>query len=141
MKTASWIVLTLVAALLILGGLGSVMLAYFGSPSDDLIVGETSLADLSIAEDAAVALRGRRGTAGSFALGYGALLLMIILGPYRKGSTWAWWALLVGAVVTSLFIYLRIPGLGIQQGSFTGSFLLIGTLIGLLLDIRRLRAA
>ena len=63
MRTVSWVLLAIVAVLLILGGLSSLTIAYFGAASSDVITGSTSLQDLNITPEAATALRGRRGTA------------------------------------------------------------------------------
>lgn len=138
MKTASWILLTLVAALIVLGSLGSMFVAYFGDASIDVILPSTSLADLQVGNETAAALRGRRATAAAFGLGFSTLLLFVILGPYRKGGLWAWWAILCSTVAVSGIMLLRVPVLGISQGASTGGLILVVVLVGLLLDIKRL---
>ncbi len=138
MTTVSWILLALVAFLIILGGLGSTGAAYFGDGSADVIVGTTSLSDLPIDREVANALRGRRGTAAALALGFGVLLMAVTLGPYRRGAVWAWWAILASTGVTAGVILLRVPTLGIVQGTYSVvGFLLV--LAALLLDAGRLR--
>jgi hypothetical protein len=138
MKTASWILLTLATLLIILGGLGSTFIAYFGAPSADAITPTTTLESLQVSEETATALRGRRGTAGAFAIAFASLLLFVILGPYRKGSLWAWWAILCSTSLLAGFAALRIPALGISQGASTYGILLVVVIIGLLLDVSRL---
>jgi hypothetical protein len=138
MKTISWILLTVVVLLIGLAGLGSTYIAYFGAASNDVITSSTTLENLQITEETATALRGRRGTAAAFALGFVTLLLFVILGPYRKGALWAWWAILCSTATVAGFMLLRIPALGTSQGATTGGFLLVAVLVGLLLDVRRL---
>ena len=138
MKMASWIVLTIVGLLIALFSFGSMGVAYMGAASSDLITGTTSLADLSLSEDVATALRGRRGTAAAYGFAFATMFLIIVLGPYRKGEVWAWWALLCPTVVLVGILALRIPTLGASQGVSTGVVLLVAVGIGLLLDVRRL---
>jgi hypothetical protein len=140
MKTFSWILLTLVAALLLLGGFASAYTSYFIDASRDLIVGETSLEEVA-AGDAAVetALRGRRATAAAFSMGFAVLMLFVVLGPYRRGEKWAWWALLASVAVLSGAILLRTLVLVNPLGAGTGGGILLATVIALLLDLKRLR--
>jgi hypothetical protein len=56
------------------------------------------------------AVRARRATAAAYAAGFATLFLLISVGPYRRGEVWAWWALLLGMLVVSVLILLRIPG-------------------------------
>lgn len=138
MRTASWILLTLVTLLIALGGLGSTFIAYFGAPSADAITPSMTLESLQVGEETATALRGRRGTAGAFAIAFASLLLFVILGPYRKGSLWAWWAILCSTSLLAGFAALRIIALGTSQGVSTYGILLAVVVIGLLLDVKRL---
>jgi hypothetical protein len=138
MRTASWILLTLATLLIVLAGLGSAFIAYFGAPSADIITPGTTLEGLQVSEEAATALRGRRGTAGALAIAYASLLLFVILGPYRKGALWAWWAILCSTALLAGFAALRIPALGTTQGVSEYGILLAVVLIGLLLDVKRL---
>jgi len=138
MKTISWILLMIVALLVLLGAVASAAVAYFAPPSSDVIVSSVSLADLSLSEDVKTALRGRRGTAASYALAFAILMLWIIWIPYRQGAVWAWWAILFSTLFLSLSLMLRIPAVGITQGAVTGAYLLIAVVVALLLDCRRL---
>jgi hypothetical protein len=133
MRTVSWVLLAIVAVLLILGGLSSLTIAYFGAASSDVITGSTSLQDLNITPEAATALRGRRGTAAAFCLGFGVLLLFIALVPYRQGAGWAWWAVLLAVVVLCGAVLLRIAALHTFQGTATVGMILLVVIPSLLL--------
>ena len=140
MRTISWILLTIVALLVVLGGVGSATIAYFASGSNDIIAASTSLDDLKVSEEVSTALRGRRGTAAAYALGFASLMLWVILGPYRKGEVWAWWAILCSTLFLTIPLMLRIPTIGITQGAMTGLYFLAAVVIALLLDAQRLCA-
>ncbi len=132
MKTASWIVLVAVGALMLLGSLVSLGIAY-GSARDQ--IGSASLTELSVGRpEVATAVRARRATAAAYAAGYATLFLAITLGPYRRGEVWAWWALLAGTLVVSVLILLRVPFLGIRLGApaaVTGAGTALTTLVQL----------
>ena len=115
MKKASWIILTLIGALTMLGSLVSVAVAYTSIPDQ---IGPATLDELSSGRpEIAVALRARRATAAAYGAGFATLFLAITLGPYRRGEVWAWWTLLAGTLVVSGLILLRVPLLGIQLGT------------------------
>ena len=82
----------------------------------------------------ATALRGIRGTSAAYGAAYGILFLAVVLGPYRRGDAWAWWALLVAGLVQFVLVLLRVPALGTQLGvspALTeGSLLVVGLLLG-----------
>ena len=140
MRTISWILLTIGTLIVLLGSVGSAVIAYTAPESMDIIVASssTSLEDLGLSDEVSTALRGRRGTAAAYALGFASLMLWVILGPYRKGEVWAWWAILSSTLLLAVLAMLRIPAIGLTQGAMTGLYLLIVVVIGLLLDIRRL---
>ena len=148
MRKASWIILSVVGALTMLGSLVSLAVAYTSIPDQ---IGPATLDELSAGRpDVAVALRARRATAAAYGVGFATLFLSITLGPYRRGEVWAWWALLAGTLVVSGLILLRIPLLGIQLGSaaaVTGAGTALSSLVqmtvvglGLALGAERLRA-
>jgi hypothetical protein len=147
MKTASVIILALVGILTLVVGLESANIAY-RSNSDRF--GSVTLSELTAGKpDVETALRARRGTAAAFGAGFAALFLMIVLGPYRKGDRGAWWAILVGTVVTSVVLLLRIPMLDIQLGSRAatgagtateGLFMLAVVAVGLALGAGRFKS-
>ena len=115
MKKASWIILTLIVALTMVGSLVSLAVAYSSIPDQ---IGPATLDELSVGRpEVAVALRARRATAAAYGAGFATLFLAIALGPYRRGEVWAWWALVAGTLVVSGLILLRVPLLGIQLGA------------------------
>jgi hypothetical protein len=139
MKTASWILLAVAAALTIVGGLVSLSVA-FRSPQDQ--IGPVTLAELVAGRpDVEVALRARRATAAAYATGFGTLLLAIVLGPYRRRDAWAWWAIFLGTVVVVALSLLRVPFLGTRLGVPTALIQLVVVGVGLALDAGRLRSA
>jgi hypothetical protein len=138
LRIASWVLLTLVGVLTLLGSGASALLAY--SDNEDQI-GPVALSELAAGRaDVATAIRGRRGTAAAFGAAYSALFLLVVLVPYRRGDVWAWWALLTGSVVLALFTLARIPALGLQAGAGVGGIQLGVVLLALLLDASRLRS-
>lgn len=139
MKTLSWVVLALVAALLALGSLASLGVAYFADPSNDIITPTATLSSLSLDPNVETALRARRGTAATMGLTLAVLLLTIVVGPYRQGAVWPWWCILISSVVLAIGIVLRIPLLGTMSGVSTGLLVAALLLVGLLLDLPRVR--
>jgi hypothetical protein len=145
MKTASWIILLLVGALTLVASLESANVAY--RPHNDRI-GSVTLTELAAGKaEVETGLKARRGTAASFGAGFATLFLAIVLGPYRKGDCWAWWALLIGTLVVAGLILLRMPALGIAMGSpgsgtVVEALLMLGVVgLGLLVGAGRLRGA
>lgn len=140
MKTVSWVLLTIVAALTVLGSLGSLGVAYWGDPAKESLAPGISVKAVGDWKPAALtATRARRGTAAGFGAGYGLLLLIIVLVPYRRGEVWAWWAILAGALTVFVTYALRIPTLGTRQGVGIPAALQLGVIaVGLLLDAKRL---
>ena len=139
MKTASWIILVVVGALMLLGSLVSLGIAY-GSMQDQ--VGPASLAELSVGRpEVATAVRARRATAAAYAAGFATLFLAITLGPYRRGDVWAWWALAAGTLVVSVLILLRVPFLGVRLGAPAALVQLVVVGLGLALGAGRMRGS
>jgi hypothetical protein len=137
MRKASWILLTIVGALLVLGSAGSMAVAYF-NPGQDQLLGKT-MAEHGMSPEVQTALRARRATAAGFAMAFATLFLFIVLGPYRRGDVWAWWAILAGLLALNAVILLRIPILGTDDGSFSALMPLGISVLALLLDVKRLR--
>jgi len=133
MKTASWIIVAVVGVLTLVGSIASLGIAY-GSSRDQ--IGPASLSELSVGRPEVVtAVRARRATAAAYAAGFATLFLAIVLGPYRRGDVWAWWALAAGTIVVSVLILLRIPLLGVRLGAtaaVTGAGTAMGTLVQLM---------
>ena len=139
MKTASWIILVVVGALMLLGSLVSLGIAY-GSTQDQ--IGPASLAELSVGKpEVATAVRARRATAAAYAAGFATLFLAITLGPYRRGDVWAWWALAAGTLVVSVLILLRVPFLGIRLGAPAALVQLVVVGLGLALGAGRMKGS
>lgn len=141
MRTVSWILLTVATLLILFGSLASLSLAYLGAAGDDVLVGNVTLAEVvGDRQDVEHALRGRRGTAAAYATGFAVLLLFVILVPYRQGVVWAWWAVLVSVATLSLIILARLAFLETSLGAMVGVVMLAVFALGLLLDLKRLRA-
>ena len=136
MKTASWIILVVVGSLMLLGSLVSLGRAY-ASAQDE--IGTASLNELSVGRpEVATAVRARRATAAAYAAGFATLFLAIVLGPYRRGDVWAWWALAAGTLVVSVLILLRVAFLGTRLGAGPALVLLVVAGLGLALGAGRL---
>ncbi len=141
MKTASWVLLAIVGALMLLGSFASLFTAY-RSAAPDALTPSITLDDVAAGRpEVATAIRARRGTAAAFAAAYAVLFLSVVLGPYRRGDTWSWWALLTAALTLGILIAARVPALGTRAGAGTGLVQLAVVIVALLLDVRRLRAA
>lgn len=138
MKKASWIILLVVGLVLLVFSLVSTGLALRG----DWPIGPTTLVELEAAvPGTGVPLRGARGTAAAFGAAYAVLFLTIVLGPYRRGDTWAWWALLASSLVLAVLILLRVPLIGTTLGAPTAIVPLLLVLVGLGLDLGRVRGS
>ena len=139
MRTASWVILAIVAALTMLGSMASCNIAYRGAGDEQ--IGSETLSQVTAGNpQRAIALRARRGTAAAYAAGFAALFLAITIGPYRRGDAWAWWALLAGTVVMSAMILLRVPFLDTKAGAGAGLITLVVVGLALALDAGRLRS-
>lgn len=138
MKTVSWVMLAIVGALTMLASMASCYVAY--RASDDQI-GPVRLSQVAGGQpELATALRARRGTAAAYAGAFAALFLAITLGPYRRGDTWAWWALLGGTAFLAVVILLRVPLLDTKAGAGAGLITLVVVGLALALDAGRLRS-
>ena|SRR5258706_6856739 len=140
LRTVSWVVLALMGAVILLISCASAYLAYLGDyPIGGVPVAEVAGGRLGVL----TALRGIRGTSAAYAAGYAVLFLVTVLGPYRRGEVWSWWALLAGALTIALLGLLRVPLLGIAFGAggsgpvFTQAAVVV---VGLLLDVGRVTA-
>jgi len=138
-KKASWIVLVVMGAAVVIVSLISTWVAYSGTA---YTVGDTPVAEIAAAhEGSGPALRGIRGTSAAYGAAYGILFLAIVLGPYRRGEVWAWWAILGSALALAAIAALRIPTLGVTLGIQAPLIVLGVVVLGLLLDAGRLRKA
>jgi len=139
MRTISWILLAIVGGLTLLGSLVSAGLAYGGAND---IVASTTVQELAAGRlDVSAALRARRATAAAYAAAFATLFLAVVLWPYRKGDVWSWWAILVASGVLLLIVAVRIPVLSRGAGAGGAAIQFGAVLVGLLLDVKRLRQA
>jgi hypothetical protein len=135
LRTVSWVLLVLVALLVLLGSAASVALAYRG----DYPIGGVAVAEVAAGREAVLTgLRGVRGTSAAWAAAFGVLLLVVAVGPYRRGDVATWWGILGSLVVLLGLTALRIPMVGTSLGVGTPLVLSIVVLAALLLDVRRL---
>jgi hypothetical protein len=137
MKTASWVLLFVVGLAFLVVGFISAGVAYGGG---EWPIGPSSLSKVEAAiPGTAVPLRGARGTAAAFGAAFGTLWLTVVMGPYRRGEAWAWWGLLGAVLVLSAVILVRVPLIGSNLGVPTALIPLVVALLGLLLDLSRVR--
>ena len=141
LRTTSWILLTVLGALVLLGSVVSAGIAYGHT---EYPIGTTPLTDVAAGREAvATTLRAVRGTSAAYAAAYAVLFLFIVTGPYRRGEVWSWWALLGGALAVGLIGVARVPFLGLPFGSLGSgpAFIQMAVIIvALLLDVKRLSA-
>jgi hypothetical protein len=137
LRTASWVILALMGAVILVISFASATLAYRG----DYPIGGVPVAGVAAGREAVLtALRGIRGTSAAYAAGFAILYLAVVLGPYRRGEIWSWWALLASALAIALLVLARVPLLGIPFGTggsgpgFTQNAVIV---FGLLLDVKR----
>ena len=139
MKTLSWVLLAVVGTLTLVLSLVSAAVAY---RSDQDQIGPIKQAELAAGrQDVDTALRARRATAAAYAAGFAALFLAVVVGPYRRGDVWAFWALLVATLVYGSVSLLRIPLLGTNLGAGPAGIQLGIVVVALLLDAKRLRSS
>lgn len=146
---ASVIILALVGILLLLGSLASARIAYLPGQNQSGV--RAAIQRAAEGPDFETAQRGRRGTAASFAAGFATFFLMIVVGPYRKGDRWAWWAILTGTLVVTVLVLLRMPFLGTTLSGPAGAagrgtaievLMMLGlTALGLALGAGRLKGS
>jgi hypothetical protein len=133
LRTVSWVILTVVATLTLLGGLASAGVAYFSQAG----VAMSGTVDWN--PEVATAIRARRATAAGYAAGYATVLLFLALGPYRRGERWSWWAVLAGSLVLGGIVLARGVLLGTTAGLTLARIQLGASLVALVLDAGRLR--
>ena len=135
LRTASWVLLTLVGVLVLLTSLVSANLAYRG----DFPVGGVSIGEIASGREAVlVGLRGARGTAAAWGAAWAALFLTLVLGPYRRGDVASWWGILASLVVLTAVVGARVLFTGNPLGIGAPLILLVVAIVALLLDVRRL---
>ncbi len=85
------------------------------------------------------ALRGIRGTSAAYAGAFAVLFLAIVFGPYKRGETWAWWALMAASLVLAAIVLPRLVFVGTTLGVGPAMTQVVLVIVGLLLDVSRLR--
>lgn len=140
MKTASWVLLTVLGTAMLALSLLSAYVAY-ATERDEFGQGGTKLSEVAAwRPEVARAIQARRGTAAAFAAAYAALFLSVVLGPYRRGDVWAWWSILGTSALLAALTLARIPLLGTRLGAATGGIQLAVVVLALLLDVGRVRS-
>jgi hypothetical protein len=138
LRTVSWIMLALLGSFVLLVSFVSTYRAYGG----DYAIGGTAVgAVASGRQEVLLGLRGIRGTSAAYAAAYAVLFLSIVLGPYKRGETWAWWSLLGALVLPCVLVVLRVPLLGAHLGVSPALQQCGIGVTALLLDVSRLRSA
>ena len=134
-RTASWILLALLGALVLLVSLLSAQIAYRG----DFELGGVSIAEIAAGrENVLMALRGARGTAAAFGAAWAVLFLAMVLGPYRHGDVKAWWGILATLVVLAAIAGARVLFTSARLGVSAPLIILGVGVLALLLDVKRL---
>jgi hypothetical protein len=122
-------------------GISLISAGHAYNKGDNYRIGGTSVRDVAAGREAvASALRGIRGTSAAFAAAYCVLFLTIMLGPYRRGDVWAWWALFAGSTTVLAIVLLCIPFLDTTLGVSGAATQMTLSLMDLLLDVRRLKS-
>jgi hypothetical protein len=117
-RLVSVALLALLGSVILLASFVSARLAYSGA---DYEVGPVKLSELAVGrEPVSSALRGMRATAAAYAAAFAVLLLGIVLVPYRRGDSWAFWVLLVGVLTFAMIYLARMMLLGTWRGVGTG---------------------
>ena len=139
LRTASWVLVAIFTALVLLVSLSSAWLAYSGT---DYPVAGVPVAEVAGDRDGVEAgLRAIRGTSAAYAVGFAALMLAVAIGPYRQGTRWSWWALVVANLALYATVLLRVPALGTTAGVGAATTQTVLLMVALLLDVGRLRSA
>jgi hypothetical protein len=135
LRTASWVMLAVIGALVLLTSLASAYLAYRG----DFPVGGVGIGEIAAGRDAVlVGLRGARGTAAAWGAAWSVLFLAVVLGPYRRGDVASWWGILFSLLALGAIAGARLLFTGGQAGTGTPLLLLVLVLVALLLDVKRI---
>lgn len=133
----SWVILVIVAFLILLGSFASLANAY-SSRSESIGTVTTDQIRSLGGDDAVHQFKARRVTAATWSLAFAILFGWVVVGPYRQGSKWAWWAMLVSLGLSQLLSMARAPLLGTESGVGTSAVALAFLLIGLLAGVPRI---
>lgn len=135
---ASWVILLVVSAAIVLLSAQSLRIAYTGKP--DSLTREYTLTQIGEqgGDQAVMAFRGRRATAATWALAFGLLAIAVTLVPYRRGERWAWWALLVSLGLSQFLSLARAIALATTAGVGAPETVLALVLLALLAGVPRM---
>lgn len=135
---ASWVILLVVSAAIVLFSAESLWIAYTAKP--DQLTKEYTLTQIGEqgGDQAVKAFRGRRATAATWALAYALLAIAVTWVPYRRGERWAWWALLVSLGLSQFLSIVRAIALATRGGLGTPGILLAFVLLALLAGVPRM---
>ena len=135
---ASWVILLVVSAAIVLLSAQSLRIAYTGKA--DSLTREYTLTQIGEqgGDEAVKAFRGRRATAATWALAFGLLSIAVTLGPYRRGERWAWWALLISVGLSQFLSLIRAIALATTVGAGAPGILLAFVLLALLAGVPRM---
>ncbi len=137
-RTVSWIMLALVGAFILASSVRVMLTGYRA----DYPIGPTSVRAIAGGRPAVeMPLRGVRGTLAEYAGAYAILLLAVAAGPYRKGDTSSWWAILASAALIFAFAAARYALLRTTLGMGAPRAALGLIVLALILDAGRLKGA
>ena len=140
MRKASVVILAVVGIALLLLSFVSMGQAYFNTYTIGGAEGPGVKQVGGGDEQLVQALRGIRGTSAAYAGAFAALFLAVVFGPYKRGETWAWWALLVASLAHVAIVVPRLIFVGTSLGVGPAVTQFVVVVIALLLDSGRLRA-
>lgn len=141
MRKASVSILAVLGIGVLLISLVSMAQAYFNNYAIGGNDGGVSVTKVGAGDEQLVkALRGIRGTSAAYAAAFAVLFLAIVFGPYRRGETWAWWALMAACLLHAAIVLLRLVVVGTSLGVGPAVTQLVVVIVALLLDASRLRA-
>ena len=132
-----WVLLLLMALLLVVGGVGSLWVAYRGT--GDAMAGTALYEAAKDNPDLLNSLRGKRATAASYALTCGLLLGWVTLTAFRKRERWAWFAVLTSIGLGAAGSILRYFVLDLSAGTSTAVATLAVMAVALAVSYRDFR--
>ena len=141
MRKASVGILAFVGIAVLLISFASMGQAYF----NNYVIGGNegpSVKEVGAGDEQLVkALRGIRGTSAAYAGAFAVLFLAIVFGPYKRGETWAWWALMAACLLHAAIVLPRVVFVGTTLGVSPALQQDVVVIVALLLDVSRLRTS
>lgn len=133
----AWILLLVLGILIVLGGLGSLYVAYWGFGDAPAGVQLSELAKVN--PELPAALRGRRATAASLAVTCGILFAWMAATAFKKAERWAWYSLLSAVGIGAVLSLLRVAVVGTTAGIAGPGLILALLLVALAISYRDFR--